>query len=274
VEEDAGGVDDGREHAASDALGFGSRAVGVAGGDGGASGLHEEGLRESAVGDAAGEGVDRGRAMGRRWHRSRVSATCHPGRLDVVFFWLLFLFIAVPLAEIWLIGQVWGAIGGVETIALLLVVSVLGAMLVKQQGLSVLDRIQGRLESGSMPTDELIDGGLILFAGALMLTPGFITDAVGLLLLLPPSRAVLRSVVGRRFRHRIEAATVSGTSAGFSGSAGPGVGFSSWTTSSTARDGFGPGPGDGTIDLDDDAIVEDRLVDEPGDEGPPRIDRP
>lgn len=192
-----------------------------------------------------------------------------------MFLWLLFLFIVVPLAELWVIGQVWGAIGGIETILLLLVVSILGAMLVKQQGVSVLDRIQGRLSSGSMPTDELIDGGLILFAGALMLTPGFLTDTVGLLLLLPPSRAVLRSVVGRRFRHRIEAATVSGTSAGFGRPAGfgPGVRFTTWTSAS------GPRPGsrsraDGTIDLGDDAIVDDRLVDEPGDEGPPRIDRP
>ncbi len=193
-----------------------------------------------------------------------------------MFFWLLFLFIVVPLAEIWVIGQVWGAIGGVETIVLLLVVSVLGAMLVKQQGLSVLDRIQGRLSAGSMPTGELIDGGLILFAGALMLTPGFITDTVGLLLLLPPSRAVLRSVVGRRFRHRIEAATVSGATAGFDRTAGfgPGVGFTSWTTSSGPGTGFRGPRADGTIDLDEDAIVEDRLVDEPGDEGPPRIDRP
>mgnify|MGYP001820680115 FL=1 len=194
-----------------------------------------------------------------------------------MFLWLLFLFIVVPLAEIWVIGQVWGAIGGIETVVLLLVVSVLGAMLVKQQGVSVLDRIQGRLSAGSMPTDELIDGGLILFAGALMLTPGFITDTVGLLLLLPPSRAALRSVVGRRFRHRIEAATVSGTSAGFGRSAGfgPGVRFTSWTTSSGAGTGTGHRPrSDSTIDLDDDAIVDDRLVDEPGDEGPPRIDRP
>jgi len=193
-----------------------------------------------------------------------------------VFLWLLFLFIVVPLAEIWVIGQVWGAIGGIETILLLLVVSVLGAMLVKQQGVSVLDRIQRRLESGSMPTDELIDGGLILFAGALMLTPGFITDTVGVLLLLPPSRAVLRSVVGRRFRHRIEAATVSGTSAGFNRGVGfgPGVDFTSWSTSSASGTGSRRPSADGTIDLDDDAIVEDRLVDEPGDEGPPRIDRP
>ncbi|MFA9565532.1 MAG: FxsA family protein [Acidimicrobiales bacterium] len=193
-----------------------------------------------------------------------------------MFLWLLFLFIVVPLAEIWVIGQVWGAIGGIETVLLLLVVSVLGAMLVKQQGVSVLDRIQRRLESGSMPTDELIDGGLILFAGALMLTPGFITDTVGVLLLLPPSRAVLRSVVGRRFRHRIEAATVSGASAGFNRGVGfgPGVDFTSWSTSSASGTGSRRPSADGTIDLDDDAIVEDRLVDEPGDEGPPRIDRP
>ena len=96
------------------------------------------------------------------------------------------------------------------------------------------------------------------------------------LLLLPPSRAVLRSVVGRRFRHRIEAATVSGTSAGFSRGVGfgPGVSYTSWSPSSATGTGSRPPSADGTIDLDDDAIVEDRLVDEPGDEGPPRIDRP
>ncbi len=192
-----------------------------------------------------------------------------------MFFWLLFLFIVVPLAEIWVIGQVWGAIGGVATIVLLLVDSVIGAWLVKHQGLGILDRIQRRLAAGSMPTDELIDGGLVLFAGALMLTPGFITDVVGFLFLLPPSRAVLRSVVGRRFRARIEAATVTGTSAGFGGSGfrfrtGPGAagGFAGGSrTGSGARSRPG-----GTIDLDDDAVVEDRLIDdlflEPGNEAP------
>ncbi len=123
---------------------------------------------------------------------------------------LVILFLVVPIVELYVIVQVAGGIGVLETIGLLIVVSIVGAWLVKHQGLSVLRQIQQRIRQGQMPTAQLVDGGLILFAGALMLTPGFVTDAVGVLLLLPPTRIMARGALMRAFRGRV--GVVTGTS--------------------------------------------------------------
>ena len=98
---------------------------------------------------------------------------------------LILLFLALPIAELFVIIQVGHVLGVLETLALLVLISVIGAWLVKREGLSVLRRARAQLDGGLVPGRELVDGSLILLAGALMLTPGFITDAVGLLLLLP-----------------------------------------------------------------------------------------
>jgi UPF0716 protein FxsA len=111
---------------------------------------------------------------------------------------LVLLFLALPIAELFVIIQVGHLLGVLDTLALLVVISVAGAWLVKREGLSVLRRARAQLDAGVVPGNELVDGSLILLAGALMLTPGFITDAVGVLLLLPPVRAGLRAVVRRR----------------------------------------------------------------------------
>lgn len=115
---------------------------------------------------------------------------------------LALLFLVVPFAELFVLLQVGRAIGAFETIGLLIVVSVVGAWLVKREGIGVLRRAQARMQQGSVPGRELVDGVLILFAGALLLTPGFLTDIVGILLLLPPVRAALRATtigwLGRR----------------------------------------------------------------------------
>lgn len=117
---------------------------------------------------------------------------------------LLFLaFLVVPFLELFVILRVGGALGVLNTIGLLIVVSAVGAWLVKREGLAVLRRAQGRIKSGGVPTKELIDGVLILFAGALLLTPGFLTDVVGVLLLLPPVRAALRAATTRQLRRRV-----------------------------------------------------------------------
>lgn len=116
---------------------------------------------------------------------------------------LLLAFLVVPLVELYVIIQVAGGLGVLETIGLLILVSVVGAWLVKFQGLSILRSIQKQLAGGQMPGDSLIDGGLVLFAGALMLTPGFVTDSFGVLLLLPPTRAPIRGLLKRRFTGRI-----------------------------------------------------------------------
>ncbi len=117
--------------------------------------------------------------------------------------WLVLLFIAVPLVELYVIVETARSIGTLETIGLLIVVSVVGAWMVKAQGLAVLWRVRSKLAEGLMPGRELVDGALVLLAGALMLTPGFVTDAVGLLLLFPPTRMAIRPLVIRRFRHRV-----------------------------------------------------------------------
>ncbi len=128
--------------------------------------------------------------------------------------WLILLFIAVPLMELYVIVETARSIGTPETIGLLLVVSVVGAWMVRAQGMAVLWRVRSKLEEGRMPGRELVDGALVLLAGALMLTPGFVTDGFGLLLLFPPTRMMIRPILTRRLRHRVT----------YHGTAGPGSG--------------------------------------------------
>jgi UPF0716 protein FxsA len=120
-----------------------------------------------------------------------------------VFPLLVVLFLAVPIAELYVLIQVGQAIGVLDTLALLLVISVVGAWLAKREGLGVLRRMQAALDAGRVPGTELIDGFLILLAAALMLTPGFLTDVAAILLLLPTVRAAVRQVLRRRFVRRI-----------------------------------------------------------------------
>ena len=108
---------------------------------------------------------------------------------------LALLFLAVPVAELYVILQVTHSVGVPETILLLIGVSVLGAWLAKLAGLGVLNRLQQTVRAGRVPSAELVDGALVLFAGALLITPGFLSDCLAILLLLPPSRAVVRGIV-------------------------------------------------------------------------------
>jgi UPF0716 protein FxsA len=127
----------------------------------------------------------------------------------VVLVLLGILFLIVPIVELAVIVQVAGGIGVLNTIALLIAVSILGAWLVKREGVGVLRRVQAALQRGQLPHRELVDGALVMLAGALLLTPGFLSDVVGVLLLIPPTRAVVRTAVLARFRHRITT-TVTG----------------------------------------------------------------
>ncbi len=137
-----------------------------------------------------------------------------------MFGFLLLAFLVIPIVELYVIVQVASGIGVLDTLALLILVSIVGAWLVRHQGLSIIGRIQQQLAVGRVPADELIDGGLVLFAGALMLTPGFVTDATGLLLLLPPTRRPVRVLLKRRFTGRVATFT-AGTWPGPHGT-GPG----------------------------------------------------
>ena len=129
---------------------------------------------------------------------SKVKADSSSRRLEMMFFLLLLLFLTVHLAEILVIVEVAQRTGIIETIALLLIVSILGAWLVKSEGMGVIRKIQFQLIQGQIPNKELLDGGLILIAGVLMLTPGFITDVVGLLLLFPLTRPIIRRLFFKR----------------------------------------------------------------------------
>ena len=115
---------------------------------------------------------------------------------------LVLLFLVVPLAELYVIIQAGQAFGALNTIALLIIISAAGAWLVKREGISVWKRFQRQIEAGAVPGKEIADGVMILFAGALLMTPGFLTDILALALLLPPVRAAIRSVLMKQAAKR------------------------------------------------------------------------
>lgn len=126
---------------------------------------------------------------------------------------LLIAFIAVPLIEIGLFIQVGGAIGLWPTLAIVLITAIAGTYLVKSQGLATIQQLQGRMQAMQDPTEPLAHGAMILFAGALLLTPGFFTDAVGFLLLIPGIRGAVFGQMAKRFRpnwHRADVDPESG----------------------------------------------------------------
>jgi UPF0716 protein FxsA len=115
---------------------------------------------------------------------------------------LVALFILLPIAEIYVIIQVGGAIGVLPTLAILILDGFVGAALARSQSRAAWERFNLALAEGRVPARETADGAMIIFGGALLLTPGFITDVVGLLLLLPPTRALIRRGLGRLARRR------------------------------------------------------------------------
>jgi UPF0716 protein FxsA len=111
---------------------------------------------------------------------------------------LVILFIVVPIAELYVIFKIGDSIGWLPTLALLVIDSIAGWWLLKSQGRTVWQRFQATMQAGRVPHREVMDGVLVIFGGAFLLTPGFITDIFGFLLLLPPSRAVFRRFLIRR----------------------------------------------------------------------------
>jgi UPF0716 protein FxsA len=113
------------------------------------------------------------------------------------------LFIVIPMVEIYVAVLVGHAIGALDTIGLLVLLSVAGVWLTKHEGIGVISRIRRQLEAHQMPTNELIDGGLVVAGGIMLILPGFVTAAFGLLLLFPPTRVAARGIVKRRFHGRV-----------------------------------------------------------------------
>lgn len=121
--------------------------------------------------------------------------------------WLLFvLFVVVPLVEIYVLIQVGQVIGPWWTILLLVADSVFGTWLIRREGARAWAALRTALDSGRMPARELADGALILIGGTLMLSPGFVTDAFGILLILPVTRPAFRGVLTRVVTARLLAA--------------------------------------------------------------------
>jgi len=119
-------------------------------------------------------------------------------------FILLLAFILVPIVEIAVFIEVGGRIGMWSTIGIVILTAVIGTALLRQQGLSVLFRIQENLQANRMPVQELFDGVCLVIAGALLLTPGFVTDAIGFALFVAPFRRWLSGEIGKRVMARAE----------------------------------------------------------------------
>lgn len=117
--------------------------------------------------------------------------------------WLFLAFVLVPIIEIGLFIQVGDAIGLWPTLAIVVLTAILGTVMMRSQGLSVMAELQQKMLEGGNPGGTLAQGAMVLFAGALLLTPGFFTDAVGFSLLLPPVRQALIRYIGPRIAARM-----------------------------------------------------------------------
>lgn len=117
---------------------------------------------------------------------------------------LLILFIGIPLIELILFMQIGSRIGIPATIATIVLTGIIGASLTRRQGLQVFTRYQKALAEGRMPHEEVIEGLMILVAGAVLLTPGFLTDAIGFALLVPTVRAAVRGLAAKYLKGKVE----------------------------------------------------------------------
>jgi len=117
---------------------------------------------------------------------------------------ILFLFIAIPIAEIWVLIAVGGIIGVLPTITLVVLTAIAGTALIRHQGMSLMVEARARLDRGEPPVGAVVDGAFLLVAGALLLTPGFITDAIGFLCLVPGFRRTLAAWVWARYGNRAD----------------------------------------------------------------------
>lgn len=116
---------------------------------------------------------------------------------------LFWVFVGVPILEIWLFLVVGRRIGIFMTVGMVVLTAAVGSTLMRRQGMAVLRRAQEMVGHGRLPARELIDGVMILAAGLLLLTPGFFTDAIGFTLLVPPARAAIRELVKARLQARL-----------------------------------------------------------------------
>lgn len=118
--------------------------------------------------------------------------------------YFILLFTVLPALELALLIKVGSHIGALNTIALVVLIGVIGAALARYEGFRVLMKVQDSLQRGIMPSAEILDGFMVLAGGIALLTPGFVTDVLGLLLLFPPSRAGIKWLLRRKFQSMIK----------------------------------------------------------------------
>lgn len=128
---------------------------------------------------------------------------------------LVLLFTVIPAFELVLLIKIGTHIGAINTLMIIILTGILGASLARFQGFLVIRKIQENLNKGIMPSAELIDGLMILVGGIVLLTPGFITDALGFLLLIPLTRSIIKALVKTKFEAMIREGTLVQTT-GFS----------------------------------------------------------
>jgi UPF0716 protein FxsA len=162
---------------------------------------------------------------------------------------LVVAFVVVPIVELYVIVQVGQAIGVLPTIALLVLDSVLGAWLVRREGRRTWAAFRTALQSSRVPAKEVADGALVVFGGALLLTPGFTTDVLGLVCVAPPTRAVLRRALTGIVTRRLGVVGVVGRAAarGTTRSGAP-YGRGGAVVEGEVVDGPAVGPVDGPVD--------------------------
>lgn len=111
--------------------------------------------------------------------------------------WVLAVLLLIPLVDIMVLVIVAGRIGVVATVAIVVLTALIGLMLVRSEGRHTVRNLHHKLARGEAPTNEVLDGGLLIAAGAFLLTPGLVTDAIGFLLVIPPTRYVIRGALKR-----------------------------------------------------------------------------
>ena len=120
-----------------------------------------------------------------------------------MFFRLFLLFTVVPAIELFLIIKVGQSIGAANTIWLIVGTGILGAYYARQQGFRVVSNIQWKMDQGQVPGDDLVNGAMLLVGGALLITPGFITDFFGFSMIFPPTREAIKVAVKRGLEKKI-----------------------------------------------------------------------
>ncbi len=126
-----------------------------------------------------------------------------------MLFRILIIFTIIPVIELAVLIKVGGAIGTWNTIMIILITGVWGAILAKSQGMLVLQRIREDMAAGIMPTEELFNGALILVGGALLLTPGFVTDFLGLIFMIPQTMSMIKHYIKHLIQHKIDSGQIT-----------------------------------------------------------------